>query len=411
MLLSGATVASGHLRLRLPRARRPRARPRGLRSRRRALGGAVPARGRALPAARADDVAGRSPTGWRAGTRFAPSCGRCSGSTGARGRRSRRRRSRLGPDRRPALPRRLLLHRCARRSASPRYGVAYVMRGVFAGAGWFNGYALLLVSDGAVRVAVVVPLLFVASRDLAAAAMVAAAVGSVALPVLVGRRVLRPLVDRGEGSPFHVGAAVAFAWPAAVIAIADQVLVNGGPLLVMLGGGENVGKIAGPRLRGHDARPDPGLRLPGPRDLDAAEPDPAARDRRARALPPRCPSRRGRPGRRRRGDRGRPRRPSGPRRCRRSTAPSTRPAGSSSRCSASASAVTSRRQRSRRRCSRSTAAASRRSAGSSRPPSSSAPMPSFQARRSSASRPRSPLGTAVAVPLLGYALIHRRRDA
>jgi O-antigen/teichoic acid export membrane protein len=30
-----------------------------------------------------------------------------------------------------------------------------------------------------------------------------------------------------------------------VIAVADQVLVNGGPLLVMLGGGENVGKIAG----------------------------------------------------------------------------------------------------------------------------------------------------------------------
>jgi O-antigen/teichoic acid export membrane protein len=125
------------------------------------------------------------------------------------------------------------------------YGVAYVMRGVFAGAGWFNGYALLLVSDGAVRVAVVVPLLLVASRDLAAAAMVVAAVGSVALPVLVGRRVLGPLVGRGEGSPFHVGAAVAFAWPAAVIAIADQVLVNGGPLLVMLGGGENAGKVAG----------------------------------------------------------------------------------------------------------------------------------------------------------------------
>ena len=47
------------------------------------------------------------------------------------------------------------------------------------------------------------------------------------------------------GQPFHVGAAIAFAWPAAVIAIADQVLVNGGPLLVMLGGGENVGKVAG----------------------------------------------------------------------------------------------------------------------------------------------------------------------
>lgn len=125
------------------------------------------------------------------------------------------------------------------------YGVAYVLRGVCAGAGWFNGYALLLTVDGAIRVAVVVPLLLVASRDLAAAAMVAAAVGSVVVPVLVGRRVLRPLVRHGDGAPFHVGAAVAFAWPAAVIAISDQVLVNGGPLLVMLGGGEDVGKVAG----------------------------------------------------------------------------------------------------------------------------------------------------------------------
>ena len=75
--------------------------------------------------------------------------------------------------------------------------------------------------------------------------MVAAAVGSVVLPVLVGRRVLAPLTHPGEGKPFHVGAAIAFAWPAAVIAVADQVLVNGGPLLVMLGGGEDVGKVAG----------------------------------------------------------------------------------------------------------------------------------------------------------------------
>jgi O-antigen/teichoic acid export membrane protein len=125
------------------------------------------------------------------------------------------------------------------------YGLAYILRGVCAGAGWFGGYALLLTTDGAVRVAVVLPLLVVGSRDLAAAAMVAAAAGSVVLPVWVGRRVLRPLARRGEGASFHVGAAVAFAWPAAVIAIADQVLVNGGPLLVMLGGGEDVGKVAG----------------------------------------------------------------------------------------------------------------------------------------------------------------------
>jgi O-antigen/teichoic acid export membrane protein len=125
------------------------------------------------------------------------------------------------------------------------YGVAYVLRGVCAGVGWFNGYALLLVADGAARLVIVLPLVVVASRDLAAAAMVGAAVASVALPVVVGRRVLTPLAEHGPGKPFHVGAAVAFAWPAAVIAIADQVLVNGGPLLVMLGGGENVGKVAG----------------------------------------------------------------------------------------------------------------------------------------------------------------------
>lgn len=125
------------------------------------------------------------------------------------------------------------------------YGVAYVLRGICAGAGWFGGYALLLVTDGLVRVAVVLPLLVVASRDLAAAAMVAAALGSVLIPVAVGRRVLAPLAARGEGRPFRVGAAVAFAWPAFVIAVSDQVLVNGGPLLAMLGGGEDAGKVAG----------------------------------------------------------------------------------------------------------------------------------------------------------------------
>ena len=65
------------------------------------------------------------------------------------------------------------------------YGVAYVLRGVCAGVGWFKGYALLLVADGAARLVIVLPLVAVASRDLAAAAMVAAAVASVAAP---GRR-------------------------------------------------------------------------------------------------------------------------------------------------------------------------------------------------------------------------------
>lgn len=125
------------------------------------------------------------------------------------------------------------------------YGFAYVLRGVCAGVGWFGGYALLLVTDGVVRVLVCVPLLLVASRDLAAAAMVAAAVASVVVPVAVGRRALATTVrDRGDGESFRCGAVVAFAWPAAVIAVADQVLVNGGPVLVMLGGGAGVSSTA-----------------------------------------------------------------------------------------------------------------------------------------------------------------------
>jgi O-antigen/teichoic acid export membrane protein len=117
---------------------------------------------------------------------------------------------------------------------------------LFLGDSFFVGSLLIgLAAYGAARLVIVLPLVVVASRDLAAAAMVGAAVASVALPVVVGRRVLTPLTAAGPGQPFHVGAAVAFAWPAAVIAIADQVLVNGGPLLVMLGGGENVGKVAG----------------------------------------------------------------------------------------------------------------------------------------------------------------------
>lgn len=124
------------------------------------------------------------------------------------------------------------------------YGFAYVLRGICGGAGWYGGYALLLVTDGLVRVLACVPLLVVASRDLAAAAMVAAAVASVLVPVAAGRRALAPLRESGGGESFRCGAVVAFAWPAAVIAVADQVLVNGGPVLVMLGGGADVSSTA-----------------------------------------------------------------------------------------------------------------------------------------------------------------------
>jgi O-antigen/teichoic acid export membrane protein len=125
------------------------------------------------------------------------------------------------------------------------YGAAYVLRGVCGGSGWFRGYALLLVADGGVRLAVAAPLVFIASRDLAAAAAAAAAVGGLLLPLVVGRRLLADLLAKRPGSRFRSRTAVAFALPATVIAAADQVLVNGGPLLVMLGGGPEAGKAAG----------------------------------------------------------------------------------------------------------------------------------------------------------------------
>jgi O-antigen/teichoic acid export membrane protein len=124
------------------------------------------------------------------------------------------------------------------------YGVAYILRGVCGGAGWFQGYALLLVSDGAVRLAVCLPVVLVASRDLAASAAVAAAVGSIALPLVAGRRRLGGLLAGKAAASFRCRAALAFAWPAAIVAAADQVLVNGGPVLVMLGGGEHASKTA-----------------------------------------------------------------------------------------------------------------------------------------------------------------------
>ncbi len=125
------------------------------------------------------------------------------------------------------------------------YGAAYVLRGVCGGSRWFNGYAVHLLADGGARLAVAAPLVFIASRDLAAAAAAAAAVGGLVVPVIVGRRLLRTVLAERDGPRFHSRTAVAFALPATVIAAADQVLVNGGPLLVMLGGGRDAGKVAG----------------------------------------------------------------------------------------------------------------------------------------------------------------------
>jgi O-antigen/teichoic acid export membrane protein len=125
------------------------------------------------------------------------------------------------------------------------YGAAYLLRGVLAGVRWFPGYALGLVSDSVVRLAVAVPLVVYASSDLAALAVAAAGLGGLVVPLLAGHRLLRRSLAGQDHSSFKLAAALGFAMPAGIVAAADQILVNGGPLLVMLGGGAGASKAAG----------------------------------------------------------------------------------------------------------------------------------------------------------------------
>lgn len=125
------------------------------------------------------------------------------------------------------------------------YGGAYVTRGLLAGTRWFPGYGLGLVADSVVRLLVAAPLVVFASQNLAAAAIAAAGIGGLVVPLVVGRRRLRTALRGSSESSFRLGSALGFAMPAGVIAGADQVVVNGGPLLVMLGGGAGASKAAG----------------------------------------------------------------------------------------------------------------------------------------------------------------------
>jgi O-antigen/teichoic acid export membrane protein len=125
------------------------------------------------------------------------------------------------------------------------YGGSYFVRGILGGTRWFAGYSLGLLVDSVARLAVAAPLLFVASKLTAAAAVVLAGVAGAALPLLIGRRHLRGLTARGPGKPFRLPDAAAFAGPAGVIAGADQLFVNGGPLLVVVAGGPGATRAAG----------------------------------------------------------------------------------------------------------------------------------------------------------------------
>jgi O-antigen/teichoic acid export membrane protein len=123
------------------------------------------------------------------------------------------------------------------------YGFSYIVRGLVGGVRWFNGYGLGLLSDAGARLLLAAPLLFVASQSVAAAALVGAGLAGGLIPLYVGRRRLHATFEGGHGSRFRLRSAMAFATPTAAIAAADQLLINGGPLLVMISGGSS--KAAG----------------------------------------------------------------------------------------------------------------------------------------------------------------------
>jgi O-antigen/teichoic acid export membrane protein len=123
------------------------------------------------------------------------------------------------------------------------YGLAYLMRGITGGMGWFAGFGLLLVTDGIVLLTSAVPLAIWAP-DLLPVAVVLAGIAGALVPLVRGRRRIRALVVTGPGERFRRRSALAFAGPASVIAASDTILVNGGALLVVLGSGASGGVAA-----------------------------------------------------------------------------------------------------------------------------------------------------------------------
>jgi O-antigen/teichoic acid export membrane protein len=125
------------------------------------------------------------------------------------------------------------------------YGLAYLVRGFLGGVRWFSGYGLGLMADAVARIVVAAPLIWVASQNVAAAAIVAAGLAGIVVPLAAGHKLLRRQLVGEGGERFHPRAALAFAAPASIIAGADQLLVNGSPILVIAGGGAAASKEAG----------------------------------------------------------------------------------------------------------------------------------------------------------------------
>ena len=117
------------------------------------------------------------------------------------------------------------------------YGIAYISRGLITGARWFAGYGIGLMADAVSRLLIAVPLLFVASLPVAAAAVTVAGLVGAVVPLLVGRKHIEPVFEGTPGEDFKLGRTLRFAAPASTIAAADQLLVNCSPLLVVLEGG------------------------------------------------------------------------------------------------------------------------------------------------------------------------------
>jgi O-antigen/teichoic acid export membrane protein len=126
------------------------------------------------------------------------------------------------------------------------YGASYFARGLAGGVKWFEGYGLVLLADGAIRVIVALPLLFVASPAVAGAAIAAAAIGGAVAPLLSTRRTrLRRLAGERPAEAYPMRDTVRFALPAGVIAGCEQVLISGGPLLILIAGGPGAATAAG----------------------------------------------------------------------------------------------------------------------------------------------------------------------
>jgi O-antigen/teichoic acid export membrane protein len=117
------------------------------------------------------------------------------------------------------------------------YGAQYVGRGILGGLRRFHALSGIHLGDGVIRLALALPLVAIASKDLAAVALAAAGIGGAIVPLWRSRAPIASLRRGTVEERFHLGSALRFAAPASVIAASDQLLVNGAPLLVIAGGG------------------------------------------------------------------------------------------------------------------------------------------------------------------------------